>query len=173
MAFNPFFPATYQSPYGYNSYLPAQQQMMPQQTVQQQPMPQQNQQQMPVQPMNGGFVHVQSEQEARQYPVAPGNSVTFIDDMQAFCYTKTMGFNQFDAPQFKKFKLVEVVDQPAQNEQKTPSETQNEKEYNFEEYALKTDLNALCERIGQLEADLKAINAKSKVRTTKEADKNE
>ena len=29
---------------------------------------------------NGGFINVRSELEARNYPVAPGNSVTFKND---------------------------------------------------------------------------------------------
>ena len=56
---------------------------------------------------NGGFVSVRSEDEARTYPVAIGNSVTFHDETSAHVYTKTMGCSQFDRPVFKKYKLVE------------------------------------------------------------------
>lgn len=56
---------------------------------------------------NGGFVSVRSEDEARNYPVAIGNSVTFHDETSAHVYTKTMGCSQFDRPIFKKYKLVE------------------------------------------------------------------
>lgn len=55
---------------------------------------------------NGGFVRVMSEDEARNYPVAPGYSVTFIDDSATYCYTKTAGFSQFDKPVFKKYRLI-------------------------------------------------------------------
>lgn len=68
----------------------------------QQQAPQQAQQ--PVQ--QSTFVLVRSEQEARSYPVAPGNSVTFKDESQPFCYVKTMGFNQLDRPVFEKYRLV-------------------------------------------------------------------
>lgn len=64
------------------------------------------QQQQPTQIQNGGFVSVRSEQEARNYPVAPGNSVTFKDETAPYVYTKTMGFSQLDRPMFDKYKLV-------------------------------------------------------------------
>lgn len=56
---------------------------------------------------NGGFVSVRSEQEAFNYPVAPGNSITFKDEGQPYVYVKTMGFNQMEPPAFKKYRLVE------------------------------------------------------------------
>ncbi len=56
---------------------------------------------------SNSFIHVPSEEAARAYAVAPGGSVTFINDNAPYCYTKTAGFNQFDAPIFRKFRLVE------------------------------------------------------------------
>ena len=55
---------------------------------------------------NGGFVSVRNETEARNYPVAPGNSITFKDETAPYVYTKTMGFSQLDRPSFEKYKLV-------------------------------------------------------------------
>ena len=55
---------------------------------------------------NGGFVSVRSEDEARNYPVALGNSVTFKDETAPYIYTKTMGFSQLDRPTFERYKLV-------------------------------------------------------------------
>ena len=72
------------------------------------PMFQQYQQMMQPQISNAGnFVSVPNEMTARNYPIAPGNSVTFIDENSPYCYTKTMGLNQLDRPIFKKYKLVE------------------------------------------------------------------
>lgn len=51
---------------------------------------------------NGGFVTVQSEDEAKAYPVAHGASVTFRDENQPYIYTKTLGFGQFDTPTFER-----------------------------------------------------------------------
>lgn len=60
----------------------------------------------PMQIQNGGFVMVRSEDEARNYPVAFGNSVTFKDETSPYIYCKTMGFSQLDRPIFEKFRLV-------------------------------------------------------------------
>ena len=52
------------------------------------------------------FVSVRSELEARNYPVAYGNSVTFKDETAPFIYSKTMGFSQLDKPIFEKYRLI-------------------------------------------------------------------
>ena len=84
---------------------------------------------------NGGFVRVMNEEEARNYPVAPGYSVTFIDDSATYCYTKTAGFSQFDRPVFKKYRLL------PENEPNTAFESEGNKD--TPEYALKSDLDKL------------------------------
>lgn len=84
----------------YNQYQPMfQPQMQPQMQAQIQP------QQPQIQ--NGGFVSAPNEAYARNYPVAPGNSVSFKDESAPYVYSKTMGFSQLDQPIFKKFRLVE------------------------------------------------------------------
>lgn len=55
---------------------------------------------------NGGFVSVRSEQEAMNYPIAPGTSITFKNEVEPYVYTKTMGFSQLDRPVFDKYRLV-------------------------------------------------------------------
>lgn len=55
---------------------------------------------------NGGFVFVKDESEFINYPVAPGNSVTFKNENQPYIYTKTLGFSQLDRPILEKFRLV-------------------------------------------------------------------
>lgn len=80
---------------------------------------QQAQNTFPQQIQNGGFVSVRSEAEARNYPVALGNSVTFKDETSPYIYTKTMGFSQLDVPKFDKYKLVKEPssdDLPARTE---------------------------------------------------------
>ena len=52
------------------------------------------------------FIVVRSEDEARSYPVAFGNTVTFKDENEPYIYTKTMGMSQMDRPVFEKYKLV-------------------------------------------------------------------
>lgn len=51
-------------------------------------------------------ISVQSEDEARRYPVAPGNSVTFKDENLPYYYTKTVSYSQFEKPRFERYSLV-------------------------------------------------------------------
>lgn len=76
----------------------------PQQQMQQYQLPQTQLQNQQIQ--NGGFILVRSEDEARNYPVALGNSVTFKNESAPYIYTKTMGFSQMDRPSFDKYKLI-------------------------------------------------------------------
>lgn len=85
---------------------------------------------------NGGFVRVRDENEAMNYPVAPGYSVTFIDETATHFYVKTAGLSQFDRPTFDKFKLV----------RETPEQVKTE-------YATKQDLEELKAQIAALKGD--------------------
>lgn len=85
----------YNIPYGQGGYQPTQSAYNAQM---------QGQAQMPIQ--NGGLVSVHSEAEARNYPVAHGNSITFKDENAPYVYVKTMGFSQLDRPTFDRFRLV-------------------------------------------------------------------
>ena len=58
------------------------------------------------QPPQNSFVSVRSEDEARNYPVAVGNSISFKHENAPYIYTKTMGFSQFGKPIFEKYRLV-------------------------------------------------------------------
>lgn len=71
-----------------------------------QTMAQQPQQQMSQVPMNNTLILVRSEDEARNYPVGLGTSVTFKNEREPYIYSKTMGFSQLDRPVFEKYKLV-------------------------------------------------------------------
>jgi len=113
----------------------------------QQPM-QQPAQQMQIQ--NGGFVSVRSEMEARNYPVAYGNSITFKDETAPYVYTKTMGFSQLDRPVFEKFKLVREDAQEPIPEQKT-AEVDN------------SVINGLKDEIGQIWKEIEALKKEVKV----------
>ena len=57
-------------------------------------------------PMNNTLILVRSEDEARNYPVGLGTSVTFKNEREPYIYSKTMGFSQLDRPVFEKYKLV-------------------------------------------------------------------
>ena len=99
MNYQNYYPASYQPVYSqYQQFQPQQMGQQIQQTV-----PQQNYPQI-------GFIRVQSENDARMYPVAPGNSVTFIDENAPYCYTKTVDASQLDRPKFEKYRLVKEED---------------------------------------------------------------
>lgn len=95
------------------------------------------QQQQPMQIQNGGLVTVRGIEEARNYPVAPGNSVTFKDETSPYVYTKTQGFSQLDRPVFEKYRLVKEED------------IQQEVRQN-EQYALQSDLELIRKEIAEL-----------------------
>ena len=145
MAYNNFY-----SPYqGYNPY----QQYQP--SFQQQMQNQSNYQQSQQQIQNGGFVSVHNENEARNYPIAPGNSVTFKDENAPYVYTKTQGFSQLDRPVFEKYRLVKEEEyQSQQVAQSAPTSAENTKQANNIDYALKSDLRALWDEIEALKKQI-------------------
>lgn len=128
---------------------------------------QQYQQQNTIQ--NGGFVRVPNEAAARNYPIAPGNSITFIDENAPYCYTMTMGFSQFDRPKFEKFRLVKEEDQPIQ--------AQTTEDIPKIDYALKSELEALKQSFTAEIENLKTVfaekSAKMPSKVEKEVDVNE
>lgn len=165
MAYNNGFPMTYQ-PY----YQPYQQpmQMMPQQQMQQ---PQQTVQQQPQYPIvQGGFVRVRNENEARMYPVAPGNSVTFIDEANPYCYCKTVNMGQLDRPIFERYRLVKEDD--AQAPVEAPPKPVDVPSIDLSMYALKKDvldeLNAIKADMDAFRSDLYGIAGKKKAPVKKE-----
>lgn len=158
MAYNNYY-SGYQPMMGY----PYQQQIQPNYNYQQQAYPQtqmqmtaQNQQTQP-QIQNGGFIQVHDENEARNYPIAPGNSVTFKDENAPYVYTKTMGFSQLDRPIFEKYRLVKEDDMPTQN---PPVSAEIAQQANNIDYALKTDLTALQAEIDTLKQQIEELTIK-------------
>ena len=90
----------------YQQYYP--QYYYPQQQQQQQP----QRQEMP----QSGLIRVPGEQQAREWPVAPGNSLTFKDDSAPYIYVKTMGMSSFDPPVFEKYRLIKEEDPSEQDD---------------------------------------------------------
>ena len=144
MAYNNFY-SPYQNVYNpYQQFQPNFQQSQMQNNLQQ---PLQQNQQI----QNGGFVSVHNENEARNYPIAPGNSVTFKDENAPYVYTKTQGFSQLDRPVFEKYRLVKEEEyQPQQVAQNAPTSAENTEQANNIDYALKSDLRALWGEIEEL-----------------------
>jgi hypothetical protein len=97
--------------------------------------------------MQNGFVRVQSEEQARQYPVSQGTSVIFIDENAPYCYTKTMDMSQLDKPRFEKYRLVKET--TGETHEEDPNETKklSERLSNVE-----SEIEQLRNRISEYEA---------------------
>ena len=130
MAYNQFYPQTYQPYTGFNPYQQYQQNF-------QQP------QQQSGQIQNSGFVSVRNVEEAYNYPVAPGNSITFKDENAPYVYTKTKGFSQLDQPVFEKYRLVKEEEMPPESHQKP----ENAPDYDEQIKLLWDEVNAIKSRI--------------------------
>ena len=127
----------------------------------------QNQPQTPqpqTQSQNAGFITVQNEQEARRYPVGPSNSMTFLDESAPYVYTKTMGQSALDRPIFEKFRLV--------REEAAASEASDQtgKAPDLSEYALKSDLNAIYDKIENLKNQISQLKKKRMAREEEDDD---
>lgn len=92
------------------------------------------------------FIPVPSEEVARNYPIAPGNSVSFKDEKEPYIYVKSMGYSPLDTPTFEKFRLVR---------EETVEEQQNSQSVDLSEYVLKSELNALKKEIKELRNSIK------------------
>ena len=108
--------------------------------------PQQMQHQMPIPQMatpqmTNGFVSVRNENEARNYPVGYGQSVSFRDENAPYLYTKTMGFSQLETPRFEKYKLVK--EEPTQAQEDTSNN--------------KIDISSMQEDIDALKREIEAL----------------
>lgn len=97
---------------------------------------------------NGGFVTVRSENEAKNYPVAQGTSVTFKNETAPYIYTKTVGFSQLDIPLFEKYKLIKEEVSESQITPQTPSETFEPDNSALEE--LKSEIEAIWKEINRI-----------------------
>lgn len=92
-------------------------------------------QQAPIVQQPTVLTRVRDENEAFSYPVAPGNTMFFIDDNAQFIYSKTMDASQLDRPRFVKFSRV-------------PDPVPEQKpEIDISGLATKEDLNALREEV--------------------------
>ena len=113
--------------------------------------PNYNQNQTTQQIQNGGFIPVSSEEMARNYPVAPGNSITFKNENAPYVYTKTMGFSQLDRPIFEKFKLVREEDEiPVTDTIKVESDNKAFDDMKAEITALQGEIKALQDEVNAI-----------------------
>lgn len=84
------------------------------------------------------IISVRNEEEARNYPIAHGNSVTFKDENSPYIYTKSMGFSQLDKPIFEKYRLIK-------------------EEPSFEEPKKECGCDGLKDQLGDIQSQLVSI----------------
>ena len=145
MAYNNY-PYGYMNPYVYGS--------TPLQTAQ------------PPQNPQSSIVGISSEQDARNYPVAPGASVMFQDESAPYrFYTKTMGRSPLDTPVFEKYRLVKD-DGAAEATEQTPKK----EDVDLSAYALKTDLQPFESKIAALQKDISMLKERTKRKPVREVD---
>lgn len=130
MAYNNFFPQYYQQP--------------PIQT-------QQNYQQTQLQ--NSSFIPVPTEEFARNYPVAPGHSITFKNENAPYVYTKTMGFSQLDRPIFEKYRLIREEDAPVASESRQDDQKKDDMN-NFTDEKIQAEIDKIWIKIKSIEETL-------------------
>lgn len=131
--------------YPFNSYP----QYFPQ--TYQQTYPQYNQQTTQIQ--SGGFISVPNIDVARSYHVAPGTSVTFIDENAPYVYTKTRK-SQFDSPVLERYRLVHEEDSPV-----SENEPAREEPNKTIAYATKDEIDALRASYDGLKAKVEKLTA--------------
>ena len=134
---------------------------------------QNNQQMLPTQMSGtqqaqfGGFVSVRNEMEARNYPVAPGNSVMFRDETAPYIYSKSMGYSQLDTPRFDKYRLVKEEDTSV-SVSEPHTDSLNDNTNNLPTYALKSEFDALNELVNTLVEDVDLLKSKRQPAKKKE-----
>lgn len=96
-------------------------QQMQNQNVAYQPNYYQQQNQQPI-VQNNDFIDVASEQEARNYPIAPGTGLKFRNVNAPYIYEKIMGFSQFEQPTFTKYRLIREDEEQAVVEEQVPQQ---------------------------------------------------
>ena len=98
---------------------------------------------------------MRGEQEARSYPVAPGMSITFKDELAPYVYTKTMGFSQLDRPVFDRYRLVK--EEPTQDAQEAQTSAKKPEPIDLSIYAKKDEIKEISEELDALQKEISFI----------------
>lgn len=105
-------------------------------------------------PQVTGMIIVRSIEEVNNYPVAPGNSVIFKNEVAPYIYVKTMGTSPLDRPIVEAFKSLK--EQPQQEQVQI-----NDYAKDFE--ALKGEIGALRGETEALKSEIEELKKGSAV----------
>ena len=100
------------------------------------------------------LIHVQSETQAREWSIAPGTSLMFIDDNQPFIYTKTAGNSQLEPCVFKIFRVSEIG---AESASKSPAPADS---IDILPDSVKAEIEAIRAELGDIKADIENLKKK-------------
>lgn len=90
---------------------------------------------------NGGFLAAPNEDYVLNYPVAPGNCLTFKIEGKPIVMEKSMGFSQLESPKVERYRLMkEEASQPMETEPKD-----------------KVDIKSLIDNINKANDEIEAI----------------
>lgn len=112
--------------------------------------------QQPQQMQAGSFVSVRSIEEAYNWPVAPGNSVTFRVENTPYVCTKTKGFSPLDQPVFDRYRLVKE-----EEPQKPPEQPADEFDAHAEIDRLWDEIKTLKQALKKEKKHVQSANADS------------
>lgn len=105
---------------------------------------------------NGGIMHVRNMQEAFNYPVAPGTSVTFKDETAPRVYVKTRSFSQMEQPIFDVYELKKI-EEATQEREYSHSEEKNENPIDLSDYALKADTDEIWKSVDDMRKEIDGL----------------
>ena len=99
------------------------------------------------------FIHVQSEQQAREYNLSPGTSMMFIDDNRPYIYTKSAGMSQLEPAVFKVFQVSEISPENARISTPAPDSI------DISPDSVKAEIEAIRAEIEDIRAKVKELTA--------------
>ena len=97
------------------------------------------------------LIHVQSEQQAREWSVSPGSSLMFIDDNAPYIYTKTAGNSQLEPCVFKIFQVSEITSKTAP---KTSAEAES---IVISDYVTRAEYEAVMAQLDDIRKQIKEL----------------
>ena len=103
------------------------------------------------QQQQSALIHVQSEQQAREWSVSPGSSLMFIDDNAPYIYTKTAGNSQLEPCVFKIFQVSEI------GGQNTPITAAEDKGISIPDYVTRSEYEAIMAQIDDIREQIKEL----------------
>lgn len=102
-----------------------------------------------------GFMSIRGRDIAVNYPIAPGNTIFFKDELAPYVYVKTMGYSPLDRPTLETYRREDAV-----LPQEAPSD---DKEDNSIVEQLNEEIKTLSEEIKGIKKTLNTRSRKKEI----------